>query len=90
LRERRPDDIARQILKAFFVVRPNGVTAINIKTTVPPIEHIFDHRVIYFTFGLEHLENFIAKWLFKVAGFGGKTAHESAIVVKAPVSGQNV
>jgi len=80
----------RQILKAFFIVRPNGVAAINVKATVMPSEHVFDHRVIYFALFLEHFEHFIAKQLFKIGGFGGRADHESAIAVKAPVGGQNV
>ncbi len=41
------------------LVRPNGVAAINVKATVMPIEHVFDHRVIYFTLSFKHFEHFM-------------------------------
>jgi hypothetical protein len=46
MRKRRQDDIVREICKGFLIVRLIGVTVINIKATVIPIEHVFDHQVV--------------------------------------------
>lgn len=55
-----------------------------------PMEHVFDQRVIYFTLSFKHFEHFLPEKFFKLVRFGGRTDHESAVVVKASIGGQNM
>jgi hypothetical protein len=55
-----------QIFQALFIVRPDGVAAVHVESAVAPIHHVLDHNIIDFAFGFKHLEDFMAKRLFKV------------------------
>ena len=76
--------------KTFLIVRPNGFAAINVKSTVVPIHHVFDHHIIDFAFSFEHFENFIAEQLFKLNGIRWWAYHDGVIVVKAAIGGENI
>ena len=71
-------------------MRPNGFTTISVEAIVMPTEHVLDHRVIYFTLSFKHFEHFMSEKFFKLCGFGGRTDHESAVVVKATIGGENM
>ena len=69
---------------------PNGFGAINVKSTVAPIHHVFNHHIIDFVFGFEHFEHFIAKQLFKITRIGRRAYHKGLVVVKTAVGGQHM
>ncbi len=54
------------------------------------IHHVLDHNISDFAFGFEHLENFIAKHLFKRTGIRRWADHEGGIVVETAIGGQNM
>ena len=91
LRERRPNNVTRQIFHSAFIFRQDSVAAENIKAGVPPCREHPHHFFGDLPLLQKHLEYFVPENGLKLFEFQGRSnAEHSLLAIETSVSQKNV